>query len=919
MKHLVAAVTQLVGESVDSECVQSEPNEPRDSKWSNCRSSQRGGEDTKHEVRGLAPYGELARLKYMNLQFSREMERMTARTMFKGAKGEHMKRKKEMEELVDKGLSRELASQALAATGAKSTLKATEWILQQRRVDPSKIGGNASRAQTKMDHFFQGNAPVRAVAGPSAPQADSPADASSSDAHLQQVDEEDAGGIRGMDDRERWAVGGPGASGFEIGGNKGWRNLNSSPLDKGRAEQEDMGSFAGGFKVVEPPRIVARPSLVGTAIIGRPAEGSGQASNFPAAAAMYKNTPGSGAIQEGAASGTKRPRPGDEENPSKKRTPSAAAPPFFSPKLAQSTSKAKQNEGSKTGKSANLPPLAERMRPATIDEVVGQDQILGPKQMLRALLENDTVPSIILYGPPGTGKTSLARAIARSVPSIKYVGLSAVNTGVKEVKVILEEAKKKKKHGTRTLLFLDEIHRFNKAQQDLFLPYIEAGHIIFVGATTENPSFEINAALLSRCRTLTLNKLQPEHLIEVLERAVMDRKRGIYASLPERVTAEDVIINVEEEALRFLAGAADGDARVALNALEIATAAAISEAKHHKRNQQAAELTLTGASSRSFLDRDRSGVVSGSGPKKDYGGHSIFGSDRERASTGFGAKRFEALIENAKDPHAIEEYTKPFKRFVGGRDMTPVLTAVRLEREREVSVSSCDAEKELTDRGEPASCKVPGDNPDAALGEGEQLEKVGELLVTVSSAQVRDALQRSHVLYDKDGEEHYNIISALHKSMRGSDADAAIYWLARMLEGGEGPLYVARRLVRFASEDVGVADPNALVVAVACYQACHFLGMPECNVNLAQCVVYLALAPKSVITYQAIEAAQKLVRESEHNEPVPLHLRNAPTRLMSEMGYGKGYIYPPSQTGRVEQDYMPPSLQGHKFLNWQDS
>ncbi|KAL2634660.1 hypothetical protein R1flu_006139 [Riccia fluitans] len=816
-----------------------------------------------------------------------------------------MKRKKEMEQSVDKGFSLELASQALAATGAKSTVKATEWILQQRRVDPSIISANAPRAQTKMDHFFQGTASVRAFAGPSAPQADtSPADASTSDAQQQQneeEEEEDGPGVRGADERERWGGGG-GGGGFDIG----WRNLNSSAMDKARAEQEDTGSFAGVVRVAEPPRTVPRLNLMGTPIIGRTAEGSGQASNRPPA--LYKqHTPESGAIQEGAASGTKRPRPDDEDKPGKKPTPSPP-PPFVSPKLAQPpVRKSKLNEGSKCGKSAGLPPLAERMRPATIDEVVGQDHLLGPKQMLRALLESDIVPSIILYGPPGTGKTSLARAMARTVPGIRYVGLSAVNIGVKEVKGVLDEAKRKKKHGSRTLLFLDEVHRFNKAQQDLFLPFVEAGHIIFVGATTENPSFEINAALLSRCRILTLHKLQPEHLREVLERAVIDRKRGIYASMPEK---EEIMIKMEEDATKFLAGAADGDARVALNAMEIATAAAIVEAKQQRRDQHTTELTLTGgANSRSFLDRDRSGVGSALGPKRDSANPSIFVS--ERAASGFGAKRFEALIENAKDPYAMEEYAKPFKRFVGGREVTPVLHSIRLERDREVSVSSCDAEKD-GNRGDPALCTDPGGNLDATVPNGEHLEKVGGLVATITLALVKDALQRSHVLYDKDGEEHYNIISALHKSMRGCDADAAIYWLARMLEGGEGPLYVARRLVRFASEDVGLADPNALGVAVACYQACHFLGMPECNVNLAQCVVYLALAPKSVVTYQAIEAAQKLVRESHHNEPVPLHLRNAPTRVMKDMGYGKGA--PPLRCFSISFNGLDPWLFSQKML-----
>ena len=441
-------------------------------------------------------------------------------------------------------------------------------------------------------------------------------------------------------------------------------------------------------------------------------------------------------------------------------------------------------------------PLSERMRPRTVDDVVGQDHLLSHKSLLRSAIDSNRLPSIILWGPPGTGKTSIAKAIVNSSSqpsSYRFVSLSAVTAGVKDVRDVVEEARKikvsKNMNSKRTLLFVDEVHRFNKSQQDSFLPVIEDGSIVFIGATTENPSFHLITPLLSRCRVLTLNPLQPSHVASLLNRAVADTGRGLAWSVG------GASIEVSDDAIDFLSSHCDGDARVALNALEIS---AVTAAARVPIKQSVCKVE-----------------------EKEHG---------------------ENLVEN---------------NGVGSSQVT-----------------------------------------------------------TVTLDDAKEALQSKHLAYDKAGEEHYNLISALHKSMRGSDADASIYWLARMLEGGEEPLYIARRLIRFASEDVGLADPIALVQAVACCQACHFLGMPECNVNLAQCVAYLALAPKSVSVYRAILAAQEVVRESVgQNEGVPLHLRNAPTKLMKELGYGKGYIYPPDNPSSSTQNYLPPSLQGYKFLN----
>jgi putative ATPase len=400
-------------------------------------------------------------------------------------------------------------------------------------------------------------------------------------------------------------------------------------------------------------------------------------------------------------------------------------------------------------------PLADRMRPRTLDEVVGQEHLIGQGRVLRKILESGEVPSLIFWGPPGSGKTTLARIIASSVKA-NFLEFSAVISGIKEIKEVIKQAEAKRSHqGQRTILFVDEIHRFNKAQQDAFLPYVERGTIVLIGATTENPSFEVISALLSRSKVLILKGLGEEDIKGILERALIDEK-GLAESHPA----------AEEKALEFIAQSSYGDARTALNALELA-------------------------------------------------------------------------VSTVK--------------------------------------------------------------PDGA----------GRRQIALADAE--EAMQRKSLLYDKAGEEHYNLISALHKSLRDSDPDGALYWLARMLASGEDPLYVARRMIRFATEDIGNADPNALLIANQAKEAYHFLGTPEGELALAQAVIYMALAPKSNAVYKAYGAVMREIDRSG-SLPVPLVIRNAVTKLMKEVGYGAGYRYAHDEPdAKIDQQHLPDEIKDQKF------
>lgn len=399
-------------------------------------------------------------------------------------------------------------------------------------------------------------------------------------------------------------------------------------------------------------------------------------------------------------------------------------------------------------------PLAARMRPRTLEEFVGQKQLLGEGKVLRRIIESDRISSMIFWGPPGVGKTTLAKIIA-NMTKAEFITFSAVTSGVKEIREVMQRAEKSRRFGAKTIVFVDEIHRFNKAQQDAFLPFVEKGSIILIGATTENPSFEVNGALLSRCKVFVLQQLKQDELAELIQRTIKD-ERGF----------GDRKVVISDEMVDMIAGFANGDARTALSTLEMV-------------------------------------VLNG-------------------------------------------------------------------------------------DVGEDGT-------------------------VTVTKETIEQCISKKSLLYDKSGEEHYNLISALHKSMRNSDPDAAVYWLARMLEAGEDPLYIARRVTRFASEDVGLADPKALEISIAAYQACHFIGMPECSVHLTEAVIYMAMAPKS----NAMEVAYNNARVDaleQIAEPVPLNIRNGVTKLMRELDYGKGYQYAHDTKDKLtNMQCLPDSLLGREY------
>ncbi|MBM3699989.1 MAG: replication-associated recombination protein A [Actinobacteria bacterium] len=438
------------------------------------------------------------------------------------------------------------------------------------------------------------------------------------------------------------------------------------------------------------------------------------------------------------------------------------------------------------------PPLAERMRPQNLDSFVGQEHLVGSGKVLRQLIEQDSLPSIIFWGPPGSGKTTLARIIAQRTKS-RFISYSAVISGIKQIKDVMEVAVyEQKKSNKKTILFIDEIHRFNKAQQDAFLPYVENGTIILIGATTENPSFEVISALLSRCKVFILNKLEPGEIVILLKRALYDKSKGY----------GEYEIKIEEDAIAFISNCCDGDSRIAYNILELAV--------------------------NSTMQANEPAAAMGQKYKKS------------------------AINRIEKNTHTGGKLLKKSK------------------------------------------------NKNSAV---------------INIALIENIIQKKALLYDKNGEEHFNIISALHKSMRGSDPDASAYWAARMIESGEDPLYILRRMARFASEDIGLADPHAMSIVIAAKNTFEFIGPPEGNLAILEAAIYLSLAPKSNALYKTLNLVQQDI-EKYQSLPVPYHIRNAPTKLMKDTGYSKGYKYPHDfRNAIVSQQFMPDKLSGKKYYN----